>query len=91
MSLFAVRYEYTDDLDARVAGRPQHRAFLASLPTLKGSGPTDDNGALLIFEADSAADVEAALDEDPYATADLIASRSVAGWDLILGPWAQHA
>lgn len=91
MPLFAVRYAYTDDLDTRSALRPEHRAFLAALPTLKASGPTDDNGALLIFEADSAADVEAALDEDPYATAGLIASRRVVGWDLILGPWAQHA
>jgi uncharacterized protein YciI len=87
--LFAVRYAYTDDLDTRSAVRPEHRQFLAAQPTLKGSGPTDDDGALLVFEAESASAVEAILDDDPFATAGVIASRTVVGWNVVIGPWSQ--
>ncbi|GAB2688147.1 YciI family protein [Thalassiella azotivora] len=88
MPLFAARYRYTDDAEALAATRPAHRAYLAAQPTLMGSGPTDDNGAILVFRADSASAVEAVLDGDPFTAAGVVASREVVGWDLVLGPWA---
>lgn len=87
MSFFAVTYAYTDDTAARDELRPVHREFLAAQKSLRLSGPTDDDGALLVLEADSATDVTALLDADPFATAGLVARRTVVGWNPVLGPW----
>jgi hypothetical protein len=87
MPIFAVTYVYSTNTDAVERLRPQHRAFLAETDGLLMSGPTDDNGALLIWEAKSAAEVEEILEEDPFWTADLITERSVVGWNPVLGPW----
>jgi uncharacterized protein YciI len=87
MAIFAVTYVYSPDTDALARLRPEHRAFLASQDGLLISGPTDDNGALLVWEAKSAAEVEEILDDDPLWTADLISERAVAGWTPVLGPW----
>ncbi|MBB6627364.1 hypothetical protein H5V45_08530 [Nocardioides sp. KIGAM211] len=90
MSYFAVTYAYTDDTAARDELRPAHREFLAAQATLALSGPTDDDGALLLFEAGSADEVATLLDEDPFATAGLVAERSVVGWNPVLGPWREQ-
>jgi len=87
MAIFAVTYVYSTDTDALDRLRPEHRGFLSGTDGLLLSGPTDDNGALLIWEAKSVAEVEEVLDEDPYWTADLITERSVVGWNPVLGPW----
>lgn len=87
MPLFAVTYGYTTDTDALDRLRPEHRAFLAEQAGLLISGPTDDGGALLIFEAKTAADVEEILDEDPFYAEGLVAERSIVGWNPVLGPW----
>ena len=87
MATFAVTYVYSTDTDALDRLRPQHRAFLADSDGLLLSGQTDDNGALLIWEAASVAEVEEVLEEDPFWTADLITERSVVGWNPTLGPW----
>ena len=90
MPLFLVRYQYTDDAEAQALVRPAHRAWLSGLgSTLVGSGPTADNGAALVFELDSADDVQALLKADPYAAAGFIADRQVVEWTLVLGRWAQ--
>ena len=89
MPHFLVRYHYTDDTAAQDVVRPRHRDFLRTLPGLLGSGPTDDNGAALVFESDSAEAVGALLDPDPFAAAGFIAERSVVGWTLVIGPWSQ--
>jgi len=92
MPYYAVTYVYTDDAETRGRVRPEHRAFLGSQENLVASGPTGTGGgALLIFEAASAAEVENQLDDDPYAHAGLIASRSVTEWDIVLGRWSQQA
>jgi uncharacterized protein YciI len=88
--LFLVRYQYTDDAEAQALVRPAHRAWLSGLgSTLVGSGPTADNGAALVFEMDSADDVQALLKADPYADAGFIADRQVVEWTVVLGRWAQ--
>lgn len=80
MPKFAVTITF-DDLTARDEVRPAHRAYLKSLldeGKLVESGPfADDSGALLIYEADSQAEVESWLAEDPYATADGVLAETV--------------
>jgi uncharacterized protein YciI len=89
MATFAVTYVYTADTEARDRIRPEHRGFLADQDGLLLSGPTDDDGALLIWEAASATEVEDVLDEDPFWTAGLVAERAVVGWNPVLGPWRE--
>jgi len=86
MSHYVVTYAYSADTAARDAVRPTHREYLASLPELVLSGPTDADGAFMIFDADSAATVEKLLDGDPFTTdGRIIAERSVVGWTPVLG------
>jgi uncharacterized protein len=88
--LFIVSYEYTGDVDARMSARPRHREFLAGLsPTLVASGPTDAEGALLIFDAASADQVESLLDADPFRLEGFIGERRVVGWTPVLGHWVE--
>lgn len=87
--IYAVTYLYVNDPDAMDAVRPEHRAFLAAQDGLLLSGPTEDNGALLIWEAKSAEEVEETLDDDPFWTAGFITERNVAGWSPVLGPWRE--
>lgn len=89
MAIFAVTYVYAPDTEALDRLRPEHRGFLADQDGLLLSGPTDDNGALLIWEGRSAADVEEILDDDPFWTAGLISERAVVGWNPVLGPWRE--
>ncbi len=94
MPVFAVHYDYASDSnEPRSQHRPAHRAFL---DTLAGSvkalvtGPyvEEPAGALLVVEAASAAEVEHALDDDPFYSEGLITRRSVREWIQIKGPWA---
>ncbi|WP_432543496.1 YciI family protein [Kineococcus sp. SYSU DK002] len=86
MPFFAATYAYTPDTAARDAVRPVHREYLASLPELVLSGPTDDDGALLLFEAADAGTVEALLDADPFVLdGRVVAQRRVVGWNPVLG------
>jgi uncharacterized protein YciI len=83
---FVATYAYTDDTTTRDAVRPAHREYLGSLDALLLSGPTDADGALLVFEAGSADEVEALLDADPFAVhGGIVASRTVVGWQVVLG------
>ena len=94
MPIFAVHYDYGDDTSAaRDQHRPAHRAFLDTLTgpvALSASGPYAHNpaGALLIIEAASAAEIETALDADPFYVEGLIADRRVREWTQVKGPWA---
>jgi uncharacterized protein len=88
--LFIASYEYTDDTHAQQLVRPRHREFLRGLgSTLVASGPTDANGALLIFDAGSADEVTAVLDADPFRQEGIIAERRVIGWTPVLGRWIE--
>ncbi len=67
---FAVIAEYTAD-KARIAEvRPLHRVHLTKLKEQKKivvSGPfVDDSGALMIFEAESAEEIERLMSADPF-------------------------
>ena len=90
MPLYLVRYHYTDDAQAQALVRPAHRQYLADLgEVLVGSGPTDDNGAALVFQTDSVDAVTTMVDDDPFRTGGFIAEWDVVEWTLVLGRWAQ--
>lgn len=103
MATFAIHYSYPDDTSHLMPVRPAHREWLTSLPGLLVAGmyqagrdevslgePTTEepvNGALIVVEADSVADVTAAFDEDPYWRAGFVLRRVVREWNPPLGPW----
>lgn len=90
MALFIANYQYTDDAEALARARPRHRQFLRDLgPVLVMSGPTDANGAALIFDATSADEVAALLDTDPFQKEGFIAERRIVGWTPVLGRWLE--
>lgn len=67
-----------DSLDVRLANRDKHLAFIGDLgDRVRLAGPmlSDDGegmvGSVLLIEADSAADIQATADSDPYALAGL--------------------
>lgn len=89
MPTFAIHYDYADDSDtARAEHRPAHREFLAGLQErglIALRGPYSDDGpagALLIGRADSALDLETALDDDPFWVQQLIARRMLREWSV---------
>ncbi|WP_300681510.1 YciI family protein [Nocardioides sp.] len=87
MPIYAVTYGYSPtEAAGRDRVRPDHRAFLAEQDGLLLSGPTDD-GALLLFEAKSAVELEDLLDEDPFWTEHLVAERTIVEWKPVTGPW----
>ncbi|WGT47924.1 YciI family protein [Tessaracoccus lacteus] len=93
MKYFAVQYTYSSDADALAAIRPKHREFLASLAggPLIASGPYVDvevASALLLFRGETAAEIAALLDEDPFCHASLIVGRSITQWNPVIGVFA---
>jgi len=69
---YVIYIKFSDDIDRRLATRPVHREFLQRMLDdghLHESGPfTDDSGALMIYNGESQADVEALFATDPYNT-----------------------
>jgi uncharacterized protein YciI len=91
VSLYAVTYRYTDKPEVIAEHRPAHREYIATLlgeGGLIASGRTeggDTPSALLIFDAQSVADVERVLDLDPFWTLGLIDRREILEWMVTLG------
>jgi uncharacterized protein YciI len=80
------------DPAAPVEGQPDwdgHAACmirLAKAGALLFSGPYGDReGALLIFRAESAAQVEAWVAEDPWTDNEVLVTERIARWDLRIG------
>ena len=78
--------------DAPVEGQPDwdgHAACmirLAKAGSLLFSGPFGDReGALLIFRAESEAQVDAWVAEDPWSTNGVLATELTALWDVRIG------
>ena len=91
MPIFCVTYAYAPDATETLDRvRPAHREWLDGQPANLASGPTDAHGAVLVWEADSAADVEAALDQDPFMTEGVVAERTVVGWSIVRGRWLEQ-
>lgn len=92
MPVFAVNYLYSATAEQLDEIRPIHRAWLSGLlesGQLLASGPMIDNPeALLIFRAESAAELSALLDNDPFDIAGFIGSRSIQQWNPVFGPFS---
>jgi uncharacterized protein YciI len=90
--VFAVSYQYNAPAKQLDEIRPIHRQWLASLlesGQLLASGPMVDNPeALLIFIAESATELAALLDNDPFDVAGFIGSRSIQQWNPVFGPFS---
>ena len=91
MALFAVIYRYADQPEVIAEHRPAHRDFIVSLLEgggLIASGRTEGgsgDSALLLFEAESAASIEAHLDRDPFWSLGVIDQREIVQWHLSSG------
>jgi uncharacterized protein YciI len=76
----------------RLATRPAHLAYLASLGArvkLGGALLTPDQksvlGSMIVFEAADEAEVAALLADDPYAKAQLFTNVDIKPWRLAIG------
>lgn len=90
MSLYVVRYRYSDDVAGRDLHRPAHRGFLSDLATegvVVAAGPLSDepSEALLLLEGESADQVRELLRQDPFAQQGIIESVEVREWDVVIG------
>lgn len=92
MGTFAVTYAYSAATSAgRDTHRPRHVEFLQEqfdggwLVKSGPFGPGEDPGALLIIEADSKADAEALMDQDPFYLNGLVEQRSIRQWNVVFG------
>lgn len=96
MSVFAVEYVYAAGTDEdRDEARPAHRAWLGSfLDTgrLVASGPyVDGSGALLLFTADSEAELLEDLKQDPFNAGGFVAGLRITEWSPVTGTLSQYA
>lgn len=90
MSIFAVEYVYSPDHeDLRARHRPVHRQWLEGLVSdgrVLASGPfADGTGALLVFSAESEADLNQLVSEDPFAQAGAISAVKTTAWTPVIG------
>ncbi len=91
MPIYAVTYRYADQPEVIAEHRPAHREYIASLlgdGGLIASGRTEGGetpSALLLFQAESVAQVENVLDPDPFWTLGLIEKREIVEWILSSG------
>ena len=91
MPIYAVTYRYADQPEVIAERRPSHREYIASLlgeGGLIASGRTEGGetpSALLLFQAESVAEVENVLDPDPFWTLGLIEKREIVEWILSSG------
>lgn len=88
MATFAVVYTFADNEAVRLETRPRHREYLKTLldsGNIALSGPfVDDTGALLIIEADSRAEVESFLANDPYRDAGVVDNAMIKEWNIVM-------
>ncbi len=91
MPYFAVTYDYSAAEDELATLRSVHREYLAGLDELVISGPAaSGRGALLVFRADSAEQVEALVAADPFVVEGCVGERSVRDWKPVLGSLLEH-
>jgi uncharacterized protein YciI len=89
MALYALEWCFSAEREARLAVRPQHRAFLERLRSqgrLVAAGPwSDDSGALIILSAGRVEEVDHLLEADPYVTEAVGGERRVREWRPFIG------
>lgn len=88
MAKFAVILTYSDDNEKRQAVRPSHRDYLRGLVEqgrLLHAGPfADDSGSLIVYEATSADEVQAILNDDPFSKEGIITDSVIREWNRVL-------
>ncbi len=85
---FAAVIEYIQDKEKIQSLRPGHRQYLTSL-LAKGqlaiAGPfTDDYGALIVYEANSAEEAETLLRGDPFHAAGVFVRWTIRPWNPVM-------
>ncbi len=87
MVFVATCIDKPNGMDKRMENRPAHLAFLNSLGSrvkiggaLLAADYRTPVGSMIVFEADSEADVQALLARDPYSIAGLFESVDVKPW-----------
>ena len=87
MLFVATCIDKPDGMDKRMENRPAHLAFLNGLGSrvkiggaLLAADCRTPVGSMIVFEADSEADVQALLAADPYSIAGLFESVDVKPW-----------
>lgn len=92
MTVFAVEYVYAENsTELRNEHRPAHRAYLGSFlgdgpVRVLASGPTPANdGALLIFAAESEAALKELLAGDPFSVANALSNTIITEWNPVTG------
>lgn len=89
MAWFLVQTRYASDEFSKV--RPAHREFLAKLTaegTLAVAGPVgDDEGGLMICQAENAEELRKIIDKDPYHVQGVLAERTIREFKPVLGSW----
>ena len=85
---YAVTIEYRSDPEAIAQHRPAHREYLRGLVAankLAISGPfADDSGALIVYNADSEAEVEQLIHGDPFCRARVFERWAVRPWKIVM-------
>jgi uncharacterized protein YciI len=84
---YAAICKYTPDTSIIARARPSHREYLTGLQNenkLVISGPfSDDKGGLLIYEAESAEEVDKMVREDPFAVHGVFVSWEIRPWNVV--------
>lgn len=92
MLYFALLYETVDNfIERRLPHRQAHLALIDSAYAegrLMLAGALKPSGALLIFRANDASDVERFVQNDPYVTNGLVTRWRVQEWSVVVG---EHA
>ena len=90
MAYYALFYQVVDDFIARRAAfRDEHlrlaREASARSELVLAGALADPPGALIIFQADSAAPAEAFARQDPYVKNGLVTNWKVRNWTVVVG------
>ena len=90
MAYYAVEYVYNPSMTETMDEvRPTHRAYLSGLIEQGinvASGPLAGEvpGALILINAESQADVEQILNQDPFYVAEVIQARLIREWNPVI-------
>ncbi|MDO4917120.1 MAG: YciI family protein [Rothia sp. (in: high G+C Gram-positive bacteria)] len=94
MNFYACLYEY-GPAEEQAKFRPDHRSYLGTLleeGKLAASGPFTTGGipgALLIFKAESIAEIEEIIAHDPMNIGGAVLSFEIRQWNPVLGSVGQ--
>jgi hypothetical protein len=88
---FTLSYDYVPDvLEKRAPFRPDHLALAREYHALgklllAGAFDPPTDGALFVFKAESAAEVEAFVARDPYVKNGVVTGHRVRPWNVVVG------